>query len=399
MPSVIESIPSVPVATNGNFDALILVVDDNKMNRDVLSRRLAGQGYSVVMAENGRAALEIIRTQDFDLVLLDIMMPEIDGFEVLRTLKSDESLHHIPVVMISAVDALESIVKCVELGAEDYLLKPFDPTLLKARVGATLAKKQAHDREKRLHAELQESHERLKELEQVRDDLTHMIIHDLRTPLASVISGMRTLEALGGLDRNQLEIVEIATSGGDTLLGMINDLLDVDKIESGAMQLDYVLLDAQELMSSAVTQVTPLAAEGNLQLEHEVDPDLPPFYGDEEKLRRVLVNLLGNAIKFSGAGGTVTTAIRLGGDKKSLEFSICDTGQGIPTEAFDKIFEKFGQAGSHNNGRTPGTGLGLTFCKLTTEAHGGHIGVASSSGKGTTLSFTIPCAIHSPVAA
>lgn len=120
---------------------LVLVVDDNEMNRDMLSRRLQRQNCEVVMAENGALALEAIKTQKFDLVLLDIMMPVMSGYEVLETLKGDEATRHIPVIMISAVDDLDSVVKCIEMGAEDYLFKPFNPVLLKARVGASLSRR------------------------------------------------------------------------------------------------------------------------------------------------------------------------------------------------------------------------------------------------------------------
>ena len=134
----------------------VLVVDDLETNRDVLSRRLKHQGYAVSTAENGSQALEKLHAAAFDLVLLDIMMPEMDGYEVLRRLKADEALRHIPVVMISALNELDSVVRCIELGAEDYLPKPFDPTLLKARIGACLEKKRAHDRETRDHLRMQE---------------------------------------------------------------------------------------------------------------------------------------------------------------------------------------------------------------------------------------------------
>lgn len=144
--------------------ALVLVVDDNEMNRDLLSRRLKRQGFTVVMAEDGRQALETVRTQPFDMVLLDVMMPHMNGYQVLETLKADADLRHIPVIMISALDDLDSVVRCIELGAEDYLFKPFNPTLLKARIGACLEKKRLRDQEqaflKQLQAE-QEKSERL----------------------------------------------------------------------------------------------------------------------------------------------------------------------------------------------------------------------------------------------
>jgi len=143
--------PSVSASQQGS----VLVVDDVEENRDVLSRRLRRQGYAVATTENGREALERLRSEAFDLVLLDIMMPEMDGYEVLQRLKADEALRHIPVIMISALSELDSVVRCIGMGAEDYLLKPFNPILLKARIGACLEKKRARDREQELAAVLQ----------------------------------------------------------------------------------------------------------------------------------------------------------------------------------------------------------------------------------------------------
>ena len=144
-----------PNSASGAAQGFVLVVDDIEANRDVLSRRLERQGYAVATADNGRQALERLRADTFDLVLLDIMMPEMDGYEVLQHLKADEALRHIPVIMISALSELDSVVRCIEMGAEDYLPKPFNPTLLKARIGACLEKKRARDRETHLFAQLQ----------------------------------------------------------------------------------------------------------------------------------------------------------------------------------------------------------------------------------------------------
>lgn len=368
----------------------ILVVDDIEANRDVLSRRLEKQGYDVATAKNGVRALEKLRTQSFDLVLLDIMMPEMNGYEVLQTIQNDETLRHIPVVMISALGEMDSVVRCVEMGAADYLTKPFNPTLLKARIGASLEKKRAHDRETHLFAQLQENYGRLQELEKLRDNLTHMIIHDLRTPLTSVIMGMQTLEVTGDLNDDQREMLNIAVSGGETLLGMINDLLDVEKLESGTMQLDLAVLSPTELVDSAIVQVATLVESKQLSLLRHVAADLPTLRGDENKLRRTLVNLLGNAIKFTPSGGTITVETRQSEDAQSVVFDVKDTGEGIPPESFERIFEKFGQVESRQAGRMMSTGLGLTFCKLAVEAHGGHIGVESVIGEGSTFCFALP---------
>ena len=368
----------------------ILVVDDNEFNRDVLARRLVRQGYQVVMVPNGREALAIMHTHAFDLVLLDIMMPEMDGYQVLSELKADESLRNIPVIMISALSELDSVVRCIELGADDYLAKPFEPTLLKARVKSSLERKRAHDREKYLYNQLHENYARLQQLEKQRDDLTRMIVHDLRTPLSSIIAGLHTIDVVGELNDDQREMVDIAMSGGETLLGMINTLLDVEKLESGSMHLDYTAVSPTHLVTTAIGQISSLAAEKQLNIVPIVQPDLSPIHCDNNKIIRTMVNLIGNAIKFTPFGGTVTIGIRHDEDNTHALISVTDTGEGIPPDAFELIFQKFGQVASRKGGRTMSTGLGLTFCKLAVEAHGGKIWVESTPGHGSTFTFNIP---------
>jgi two-component system sensor histidine kinase/response regulator len=362
---------------------LLLVVDDDASNRDVLSRRLTRQGHDVRTACSGRDALVLMRETDFDLVLLDIMMPDMDGYEVLGQIKKDDQLHHIPVIMISALSEVQSVVRCIEAGAEDYLAKPFNPTLLKARIGACLEKKRGRDRETILFEQLQKNYKRLEEVEKLRDDMRNMIVHDLRTPLTSVIVGVEMLEKHGKLNQDQRAMMTIAASGGKTLLGMINDLLDVEKMESGSTQLQYSELSAGALISDAVDQIASLAEDARTSLLIDIAPALPRFDGDEGKLSRTLVNLIGNAIKFTAAGTVTITASQ---DEQHIRFAVRDTGDGIPSESFERIFEKFGQLDS----RRVGTGLGLAFCKLAVEAHGGRISVESQAGIGSTFSFTVP---------
>jgi PAS domain S-box-containing protein len=238
---------------------------------------------------------------------------------------------------------------------------------------------------------------RRKQLEQLRDDLTHMIVHDLRTPLTSVLSGLQTL-ALTPLDASQGELLAIAVSGGETLLGLINDLLDVAKMESGTLALDYGPVRPAELAAEALRQVALLAREKGVTLEDASDAGGEgevPVRADREKLLRTLVNLLGNAIKFTPPGGKVTLHAETDGGEVAgtaceARFSVTDTGEGIPEEALGRIFEKFGQVETRRSGRKMSTGLGLTFCRMAVEAHGGHIRVESEPGAGSTFSFTIP---------
>ena len=389
LPTLIALEAAVPAQSDTSTQSdgtpgLLLVVDDDAANREVLSRRLERQGHEVRTASSGSDAMRILGEAAFDLVLLDIMMPEMDGYEVLGRIKADERLQHIPVIMISALNELQAVVRCIEAGAEDYLTKPFNPTLLRARIGACLEKKRGRDRESALFEQLQNNYERLQQLETQRDDMRNMIVHDLRTPLTALIVGIEMMETDGTLSGTQQEIIAIAAGGGRTLLGMINDLLDVEKMESGSTQLQYDEVTPAALVAGAVAQVALLADESFTKVVTEVDADLPTFAGDAKKLSRTLVNLIGNAIKFTGAGTVTVTAHQ--DDRETIRFSVRDTGQGIPAESFGRIFEKFGQLDS----RRVGTGLGLAFCKLAVEAHGGGITVESTLGTGSTFSFTIP---------
>ena len=368
----------------------ILIVDDVEDNRDLLARRLERDGHQVVMAESGQEALSLLETGLFDLVLLDIMMPGLDGYATLANLKSRKLLRRIPVIMISALDEMDSVVRCIELGAADYLAKPFSPVLLRARVGACLREKKGRDREAYLYSEVQINYRRLQQLEKMRDDLTHMIVHDLRTPLTSVITGLQTLEVLGEMNEGQAEMLQLSLQGGQTLLGMINDLLDIGKMEDGSMQLEYTTLSASGLAHRALEQVQLLARDKSLQLTAHLPENLPTFRGDEDKLRRTLVNLLGNAFKFTPRGGQVTLSIRENEAGDSLVFAVQDTGEGIPKEGFERIFEKFGQIEDRKEGRKMSTGLGLTFCRMAVEAHHGRIWVESELGVGSIFSFLIP---------
>ena len=383
-----ESEPNDDALASGSAQGLLLVVDDNEANRDVLSRRLQRQNYSVETAQSGKAALAAVRAKSFDLVLLDIMMPEMDGYEVLRQLKADENLRPIPVIMISAIDEIESVVRCIEMGAEDYLPKPFNKTLLRARIGASLEKKRARDREARLFAQLESNYARLQGLEKMRDDLTNMIVHDLRTPLSSLLAGLQTLPMIAPLNASQNECYDIAVRGGFTLLSMINDLLDIGKFESGTMKMEIAPVNVRDLVEEARQQVLASAEMMEMTVKREVAPSLPPLPGDGEKLRRTLVNLLGNAVKFSQTGGLIAVGAKL--QDGEMLFWVRDEGEGIPPDAFEHIFEKFGQVENRRAGRQMSTGLGLALCKMVVEGHGGRIWVESTLGQGSTFFFGLP---------
>jgi signal transduction histidine kinase len=194
------------------------------------------------------------------------------------------------------------------------------------------------------------------------------------------------------MDEGQREVVQIAQRGGETLVAMVNELLDISKMESGSLVLERGEIEPDELLEATMQQVTALATNRKIMLTADLAPGLPAFSADRSKLLRTLVNLVSNALKFSSAGGQVRVAVRPDESGQALLFSVRDTGEGIPEEAFERIFDKFGQVDSRKGGRQMSTGLGLAFCKLAVQAHGGRIWVESELGRGSTFSFTIPIA-------
>jgi signal transduction histidine kinase len=368
----------------------ILVVDDDPLNRIKLSTNLEAAGYRVRLAENGHIGLHLLRNEPFDTVLLDLIMPELDGFGMLLEVMHDEHLQHIPIIVISADDDIESVVRCIEMGAADHLSKPFNPIILRARISACVEKKRSRDREQQLFDELRNRYRQLQELEKLRDDLTHMIVHDLRTPLTSLLTGLMSIPPLGDMNAVQSECLEMATVGGQRLLGQINELLDISKLENGSLQLNYAEVDLGTVVRGAVAQVHELAADKGLDLQVEMSPGLAPVEADAEKMIRVLVNLCGNAIKFTPRGGTIRLSVRRG--EENFSIAVADTGEGIPAEYLDRIFEKFGQVENRKAGRSMSTGLGLTFCKMVVERHGGKIDVESNPGRGSVFTIALPSA-------
>ena len=428
-----------------NSQIEILIVDDSRTQLELLRHLLETNDFKVLVALNGREALETLQACKPPIVISDIVMPVMDGYEMCAAIKDDPRVQDTTVILLTQLSGPGDILRGLRARADFYLTKPYEPDYLVKKVRQAVENPPTHlraehpevlqvsisgvnhlvtaDRQQMLNllfstyenavhqnrelieakaeltqandrllaytSELQESYRRLQELEKLRDDLTHMIIHDLRTPLSSLIAGMESVELFGALNAGQRNMMVAAVNGGETLLGMIDDLLDVEKLESGSMHLDCDAFSAGELVAAAVNQVASLAQSKNLLLAQQIAADLPRLHADENKLRRTLVNLLGNAIKFTPSGGAVTVEAHRSAQGHAVTFRVKDTGEGIPPEAFTRIFEKFGQVESRQGGRTAGTGLGLAFCKLAVEAHGGHIGVESMPGQGSAFHFTI----------
>jgi len=355
----------------------ILVVDDTTANLQLLAGMLKGRGYKVRPAPSGETALRAARASPPDLILLDITMPGMDGFEVCRQLKLDPRLREIPVLFISALDESEDKVKAFEVGGVDYVRKPFQLAEVDARVRTHLAMR-------RQRRELQEANGRLRELEGLRDSLTHMIAHDMRSPLQALrlaVDGLRF--ALPNPSAEIDETLQAANDSVTKLMEMITQMLEVSRLESSQLKPKLAAVDAVALARQVVTAQCRLIGARSLTfveaepIQLELDPDL---------IRRVLDNLLGNATKFTAADGQIEVSVERRGE--DLAFSVRDDGPGIDPGLTAKIFEKFAQV--QGDKARLGSGLGLTFAKMAVEAHGGRIGVNSEVGRGSVFWFTLP---------
>ncbi len=233
----------------------------------------------------------------------------------------------------------------------------------------------------------------LQRAEEMRDSLTAMLVHDLRTPLTTLIGPLEMLQdgELGQLSEMQSEIVSMSLGSGQRLLGLVNELLDISKMEAGQLQIRADTLRPQDAIAKAVETVSLSQYGGGAPIKTEVAPDAPLLQADAELVTRVLINLLGNALKFTPTSGQITVgAMPDPNEPNMVRLWVRDTGEGIPSEDIDKVFDKFGQVETRKAGRKMSTGLGLTFCKLAVEAHEGRIWVESKLGQGSTFLFTLP---------
>jgi two-component system, sensor histidine kinase and response regulator len=362
----------------------IMIVDDVPANLDLLTNLLSEAGYRARPLPNGRLALQAARSDPPDLILLDINMPEMNGLEVCAQLKADPDLAEIPVIFISGLTETLDKVTAFGAGAVDYIIKPFHFEEVYARVKTHLEL----NRQKR---ELQQAYDRLRDLESLRDNLVHMIVHDMRNPLSVII-------LYGNLIKNQTlpekayGYVTTVLQSALALEELVASQLAVSKLEAGEMILDLEANDMEELVRQALEKAEPHRQARTITLAPPVQPIT--VICDAHLITRVVQNILNNALKFTDKEtGVITIHIEpvngaTGEEKVCVR--IIDNGPGIPAAYQERVFEKFGQVKSQQGGRHQGTGLGLAFCKLAVEAHAGRIGVESESGKGCTFWFELP---------
>jgi signal transduction histidine kinase len=357
----------------------LLVVDDTAASLKMLAGMLKAAGHRVRPAISGKLALEAARAQTPDLVLLDITMPEMDGYEVCAELKRSEQLRDVPVIFLSALGDPADKVKAFGVGGADYVTKPFRSEEVLARVGVHLALRQAR-------VELQRNYERLRGLERLRDDLVTMVVHDMRSPLTVLMANLEFLREAIASDQAS-EDLRGAIQASAIVNRMANDLLDVSRMEEGKMPLVLAATDMRRLAEDVARDLRAWTRTRTIDV---MAGEAVEVSCDAALMRRVIENIVNNALKHTPSSGAIRVVVRASAGGARLE--VHDQGPGVPADARARIFEKFGTVEARRDRSYHSAGLGLAFCKLAVEAHGGSIGVDVGEETGSIFWFELPAA-------
>ena len=364
----------------------ILVVDDITKNLQVVGTVLRNQGYKVMAAASGADALKCVRTQLPDLILLDLMMPEMDGLEVCRRLKSDSTTSQVPVIFLTASNEMEHLVNGFEVGAVDYVTKPFNPPELLARV--------------RTHLELKYARERLREMNEEKNEFMGIAAHDLRNPLGAITGYAEILiEEMESLQpsvpepgaRAVREAGECAGRIRETSLRMaemVQNLLDANRIERGEMQLNLAPLDLSQTVAAVLETQRPRAVAKQQTLHWQNEAGAVSVLADATVLMQVIENIVSNAVKYSPAGKNIF--VRLRRLQKGTLCEVQDEGPGLSADDQKKLFGKFARLSSKPTGGENSTGLGLSIVKKMVEAMNGRVWCESELGRGATFIVEFP---------
>jgi two-component system sensor histidine kinase/response regulator len=371
------------------YEPIILVVDDTEDNLDLLEFALKRKPVKMLRAASGQECLVVAEQKKPDIILLDIQMPEMDGFETLKRLRANPATAKIPVVFLTAQrkDA-DSIATGLALGAEQYLTKPIDTDELLVRTKMLIQLKRAEAM-----------------LEQTKADFTAMLVHDLRSPLIgikSVIELLQDADKGSVLNDDHFELLHSAHSSSKKLLELISDFLDFSKYEAGTMTFDRSAVPIRQFIDPVLSQMDIQFKQRHVKITSTIPADLPNVYVDAPKTEQVIMNFLSNALKFTKSGGSIeVTANAITEDvmtpegpkpKKFVRVDVTDSGIGIAPEELPTLFERYKQTSSAKIIKQKGTGLGLVICRRIVEAQEGRVSAQSEPGVRTTFSFTLPVA-------
>jgi two-component system, sensor histidine kinase and response regulator len=356
----------------------ILVIDDEPAGFAVVKGLLHREGYALSYMEGGREALRHLETTTPDVILLDVMMPDMDGIEVCRHIKANPAWQHIPIIMVTALNTKEDLARSLQTGADDFITKPVSGAELRARVRSMLRIKQQYDA--------------LKATLQLREDMSNMVVHDLRNPTAIILLSAQML-LLNNFNGKELERIQMIETSARTLNSLINDLLLMAKMEAGKLLLNSTDVDVNALAAVVLSDFQEIARSKRLRLESQIPATNRWISADLNLLHRLMDNLLSNAVKFSPSGSHVTLRIEYPPESApdnpfpQVRIQVADVGPGVKEEQREQIFRKY-EIGATINGVTQ-IGLGLTFCKIVAEAHGGRIFVEENVPQGSIFTVEI----------
>ncbi len=376
--------------------ATVLVVDDNLQNREVAEGHLVGAGYRVVQAEGGAEALAILAGSHPDLVLLDVLMPGMDGYETCRRIRALPQGGDVPVLFLTALGDLETHKAAMESGADDFLTKPLNRTELLIRVRSLLRIKQLSDELRRNYDVIRTQRDALLAAQRQKDELTALIIHDLKNPLSSILSN--TQFVLGGsvLDPEMRDSLDDVVRASQSMVRLVMNLLDVGRSEDGALVPHVSQFELPDLLAEVCSEMDRRIEDKQQCLSVTLAPGVGALRGDRDLLRRTLENLIDNAYKYGPRAATiwleVTPSTMDDGAEPAVEIRVRDEGDGIPEAYRQIVFEKYGRAATGAREARSSHGLGLVFCRRAVNVHGGAIWIEGEQGRGACFCIRLPTA-------